>query len=363
MVTPDEARRLIQIRKGGTPGGADVPSVMTSPQSEPGNIFGTPADTRMTMEGTPMVPPKADILNAAPEIAGLGASLVSPPAAMGAKLAPVVGRGLASLISKMFTTGGAAGIAEGGREMVQGEPVSPMTMAQRGVENAIPSVIGEAGTMAARGGTRLLRSAIASGRMKSTGKAITGPIGNRAAGTGKGTPFTLESLNKLAATAKKYRAAISPEGHQRLIQRSNELENKILTVRDPRLQAQMKKELDELDALIPEIKAVIDKQAPGGLQTARFGAGSGIAKGMAGATLAGTGAFASGMDPQTAILISTLVGVPIGAVEASPAWRMFAGQALSRAQAAGTTLEAAIRAMLASERATDPAGGRRRPPQ
>jgi hypothetical protein len=347
LVTADEARRLIQMR-----GGTTVPGALSSPTGDTLSPLQTPsADPQV--RSTPIE--GGELFNAVPEALATAASFHPTSMARGR---------LVSMLMRMLKTGGAGAFGEAAKETLQEGDVDASRITTRGIENALPSVIGDAGKAVSAGGNKLVRSAIASGRSQTTGKAVTGAVGGRAAPVGaKATraasqPFTRASLDKMAATARKHGASISEAGVAKLQKRSVDLENKILSVTDPKLRSKLTKELDDLDALIPEIDAVVNKQATGGLGTARFSAGSGTTRGVVMGTLAGGGAMAGGMDPATAGLIATIVGLPIGAVEASPAFRMVAGRALSIADKTGMGLETVLRSLLTHERATDPAGGR-----
>lgn len=285
------------------------------------------------------------IMDALPEIAGLGASLYPPTKGMGL---------VAKIAQRMLLPGAAAGVAEGGRELIEGEHVDPSAMLERGVTNALPGVIPGVGDMMGAGGKALIRSSLAAGRSTTAARGVTGAAQ-------KTQELTLPVLNRLAETAKQFGASISPQGVEKLMATSVQLENASLKATGPALKA-LQQKIAALDQLIPEVRAVVDRSARGGAQTPRFAAGAGITRGLVTPFLVGGGSYAAGMDPQTAAMLGLTAGLPVGLAEASPRIRMAMGRGLAKGPDLAGGLETFIRALLAGNAATDPAtagsGGR-----
>lgn len=280
----------------------------------------------------------ARIVDALPEALGLGASFIPIAGEMSLPL---------RIAARFAYPGGAAAVGEAAREKLTGEPLSGENIAVRGISNALPSALSVGGDLLAKGGSTLMKSAIAAGR---TTTAATNVTGAKVAQH----ELTAPLLTKLVESAKEFGASISEKGVARLQKMSVDLENKLLAVKDPATRKVLQQKLSRLDQLIPEVNAVVNKAARGGVQAPRFAAGAGLTRGMVTSGLVGAGSFAGGMDPQTAALVGLLAGLPVGLVEASPRMRMMAGHAMTNAPGVSKGLETLVRSMLAGEEASTP---------
>ena len=230
-------------------------------------------------------------------------------------------------------------VAELVREYVRGEDVDPLRASGIGVVNALPA-------LASKGG-----SAVAAYGRDKVGKAIYG--GRHIAQDG--TPFTEPALDSLTNTAIRENAAMVPNvdpsvwqkarqylgwnpkaGYNDLLKRSVDLENKALAVQktNPAAARELTKRMEEIDALIPELKAARIQMRTGRAEEARYLVGGGLVGQAASMTGANKG-------------VSTALSIPAGMITASPKIGLRAGRMLANTgEAGGLTTEALLRALM-----------------
>ena len=279
------------------------------------------------------------VINSLPEIAGLVASLF--PGARGAK--------------ELFTLGragvgaGVPAIADLVQQLMEGKDLTgldPIRATGRGVANyALP----EAVRAGARGVGNLGREMVGE-TLTMGGKATRDIMGKKVVPSGS---FTPKEVKGLTDDAIELHVTLSQPQIDALGQKWLTLQNDILakypqattveqamslarTARDP-----LATQMDKVARMAPQLEKALGKSMTQAAGPARYLAGAGTGGAV------GAGAMAMGADPQTAAVLGTAIGLPVGLSQASPAMKLSMGELLAKVRSGEVPLETVVRSLMA----------------